>query len=778
MINGCKLALALLFFFFIQCLEAKTTLVHNQQQLTEALSKAEPGDTVLLSKGDWKDVKLVIKGNGTISKPIVVKAESEGKTFIKGSSNLKIGGSFMVVDGLYFTEGSSPANNIIEFRINNDLLANNCRLTNCVISNFSKPERFNTDSWIVLWGKNNRIDHCTIGDKLNGGTTLIVNLDDERSQDNHHSIDSNFFNGRSRLGSNGGEMIRVGVSRYSLTSSKTNIHHNFFYQCNGEVEVISVKSGENNISRNVFYECEGGLVLRHGPNNIVEGNIFIGNNKPYTGGVRIINPGHKVYNNLFIDLQGERFRSALGVLNGVPNSALNRYFQVKDADIHHNTFINSKSIIFGAGKDAERTLAPENVSFHHNYIQATTKKLYEDANKNGGIHFSDNLYSGTATPQAGFKHATPAQYFDKVFRGVNIHIPKTSVGANLQSLDWIDEQQAGASWLVTTNRTTNTATVYKLASADSKNIQKVITAMHDGDILELPDAKTYEINDAIIIDKKLTVRSSGDASKPELVNVSEKSLPAFFVIENGGDLKLDGIRFNSAYKSFGDVQSAITTTTKPMNSHYNLDVNNCEFYNFNEGNYACIKATRSTYADEVIIRNSVFRNNSGSAIDFSAEKEDKGIYNVERLIIDNCVFTNHLSTAINVYRGGNDESTTGPTVIINQCTFNEVDNREQGCVIKLLGVQTASVINSVFYKSGAGGRSIWFEEMSWDDLTVDYCSFYQSGRIGSFYNKVQGRHIYHEQPQLTAPASGNYNLKKGSSLSNKSSKTGSLGAVL
>ncbi len=51
---------------------------------------------------------------------------------------------------------------------------------------------------------------------------------------------------------------------YALTASRTNIHHNYFERCSGEVEIVSIKSGDNQINNNTFYECEGGLVLRHG----------------------------------------------------------------------------------------------------------------------------------------------------------------------------------------------------------------------------------------------------------------------------------------------------------------------------------------------------------------------------------------------------------------------------------------------------------------------------------------------------------------------------------
>jgi poly(beta-D-mannuronate) lyase len=745
--------------------------------LPSMVSKAKPGDTIRIPDGEYANAQLVLTGKGEAGKPIVIMATTPGEVLLTKNSYLKLGGEYLEVNGLRFTDGFAAQGAVIEFRKNNDQLANHCRVTQCSIDNYSKPERFNTDSWIVFWGKHNRIDHCTIGDKLNGGTTLIVNLDDERSQDNFHSIDSNYFNGHSRLGSNGGETIRVGVSRYSLTSSQTQIHHNLFERCNGEVEIISIKSGDNVISRNTFYECEGGLVLRHGSKNIIEGNIFIGNNKLYTGGVRVINPGHKVYNNLFLDLAGERFRSAFSVLNGVPNSALNRYYQVKDAEIHHNTFINSKSIVFGAGKDAERTLPPENVSFHHNYIYTTGKQLFEDANKNGGVKFTSNVFSGSAKAEIGFTKQNTLNYYDRKFRSHSFRIPtnKTS-GADVASLDWIDADHAGASWFTKPIYGETPGTVYKISSEQVRDIQKAIASFDREGVIELQPG-LYRLTEPINIDKDITFIVA-NGKKAEFVNTSEKSLAAFFIIQNGGSLNVNDLRFNSACESYGDVQSAISTTTKAMNKHYSLRVNNCEFYNFGESGFSCIKGTKSTYADEVLVMNSIFRNNSGTAIDFSAEKEDKGIYNVEVLKVENCVFANLLSTAINVYRGGNDESTTGPTVMIDQCTFSEVDNREQGCVVKLLGVQTASITNSIFNQSGAGGRVIWFEEMSWDDLKVDYCNFFKSGRVGSFYNKVLGTHTYNLQPVFINKTAFDFKLRPNSPLINKSSKGKHLGANL
>ncbi|MDB5191608.1 MAG: hypothetical protein JWQ96_1171 [Segetibacter sp.] len=691
-----------------------------------------------------------------------------------GNSFLKLGGEYLEVSGFHFTDGYTKDAPVIEFRENNQTLANNCRVTNFVIDNYSKPERFETDSWIVFWGKNNRLDHSNIGDKLNGGTTLIVNLDDERSRQNYHSIDSNFFAGRQRLGSNGGETIRVGVSRYSLTPSNTKIAYNYFEHVNGEVEIISIKSGNNHVYKNTFYECEGGVVLRHGSKNVIESNLFIGNNKPYTVGIRVINPGHKVFNNLLVECAGERFRSAFGVLNGVPNSLINRYYQVTDADIYNNSFINCNSLLFGAGKDAERTLAPKDVTFTKNFISTKGNKLFEDANKDGGITFANNTYKANGvTATKGF---TATKTTEVTWNGLKVSVPADKTGADLSTLTRMTENNTGASWYKPAARKPSTPETFNVTAAQSKELRSIVAKAKDGDVIVLsPSDVPYELEKEISINKSLTIKVA-DGKKVEFVNVSEKSLPSFITIENGGNLTVSGIKFNGAYKSYGDVNAGIATSAKkPMNQHYGLVVNNCEFYNYNEGSQSGIKATKSTLADLVSVNNCLFRNISGTGIDFSAEKEDKGIYNVERIEVRNTAFSNILGTAIVVYRGGNDESTTGPSVLIDHCVFNEVNNMEQGSVVKLLGAQEATVTNSIFNRSGQGGRTIWFEENSWDKLKVDYTNFYNAGRVQSFYNKVLGKNIYKSDPGFVNPATYNFTLKSSSVLLNKSSKGKPLG---
>ena len=75
-----------------------------------------------------------------------------------------------------------------------------------------------------------------------------------KSQDNHNRIDHNYFGERKRLGSNGGETLRVGTSTYSLVPANTTIEDNYFERCNGEVEAMSIKATNCIIRRNAFFE--------------------------------------------------------------------------------------------------------------------------------------------------------------------------------------------------------------------------------------------------------------------------------------------------------------------------------------------------------------------------------------------------------------------------------------------------------------------------------------------------------------------------------------------
>ncbi len=150
------------------------------------------------------------------------------------------------------------------------------------------------------------------------------------------------------------------------------------------------------------------------------------------------------------------------------------------------------------------------------------------------------------------------------------------------------------------------------------------------------------------------------------------------------------------------------------------------------------------------ILTALFNNISGDVINIAAEKEDKGIYNAEYVIFKNCLFNKILIGAIDVYRGGNDESTTGPYFIMDHCTFNEVANVELGYVVRLNGVQYSKITNTIFNNSGRAGRTIKFEDYGWTKNSVNYINAYQAGRIESFYPNIIGKQVMNVKPQFVS----------------------------
>ena len=278
----------------------KDIKVKNLAELRSAIKSSSAGDNIILANGTWKDAEIKFYGKGTKENPIVLKAETPGKVFIEGVSNLKLAGSYLEVRDLYFKNGYTPSNSVIQFKINNDSIANNCKVTQCVIEEFTQPDRDVSDHWVEFWGRHNELSNNYITGKSNFGPTVRVFLDGNEHVNNYHQIVNNHFGPRPRKGGPHGETIQIGDSETSMTPSYTNVENNLFDRCNGEVEIISSKSNFNEFKKNVFFESEGSLVLRHGNYAKIDGNVFIGNDtSDQMGGIRIINTGHWITNNYF-----------------------------------------------------------------------------------------------------------------------------------------------------------------------------------------------------------------------------------------------------------------------------------------------------------------------------------------------------------------------------------------------------------------------------------------------------------------------------------------------
>ena len=344
------------------------TLVHNVAEFKEAVSRARPGDTIVLANGTWTDADLVFDADGVEGDSITVRAETPGRVILNGNSTLRIGGSYLKVEGLWFHRGALERGHVIAFRT--DRPAHHSRLTETAVTEYNPANWLVQYKWISLYGTHNRVDHCYIAGKTHDGATLVVWLEDPPNDaPNYHRIDHNTFGPRPPLGKNGGETIRIGTSHRSMQDSHTVVEYNLFDRTDGEHEIISNKSGRNTYRGNTFSGARGALTLRHGNAALVTGNYFFGYGNGGTGGVRIIGEDHQVTDNYFEQLGGDSSRAALSIMNGIPDSPLNRYFQVKRAVVANNTWKDARvAILYGLGADTEKSLEPEGVLFRDNVI--------------------------------------------------------------------------------------------------------------------------------------------------------------------------------------------------------------------------------------------------------------------------------------------------------------------------------------------------------------------------------------------------------------------------
>ena len=102
---------------------AKDYFVDNKQAYTDIAQDLKAGDTVILKNGTWTDFEILFQGQGTETSPIQLTAQTKGKVFLTGQSNLRLAGEYLHASGLVFKNGYTPTSAVIEFRRNKNELA-------------------------------------------------------------------------------------------------------------------------------------------------------------------------------------------------------------------------------------------------------------------------------------------------------------------------------------------------------------------------------------------------------------------------------------------------------------------------------------------------------------------------------------------------------------------------------------------------------------------------------------------------------------------------------
>jgi poly(beta-D-mannuronate) lyase len=725
---------------FSSCKEKviKETLVSNIEEYKLAIENAKPGAVIILKNGVWKDVQIKLTGNGTKENPITLKAETAGKVFIEGISNLEIAGTYLDVSGLYFRNGYTPTKNVIAFRTNEDKVANYCSVTNCVILDYNQLQRDKDDLWVQLYGTHNTLANCYIAGKTNGGPTVRVDLKGNQSIRNYHQIVNNHFGPRPRKGGARGETIQLGSSFTSMSPSNTTIANNLFEECNGEVEIISSKTNFNLIKNNVFYKSEGSVVTRHGNYATIDGNYFIGDGKNNQfGGIRIVNTGHRIINNYFYNIIGENFRSPLAVMNGIPKSPLNRYNQVTDIVVAYNTYVNCKSPWqFGVGTNlAQKDVLPKSeirsaralrsvVANNIIYNKIGDKNIIIEHDKADGVKFKNNIINNQEVDFGDTKRIK-ANKFELTKIGDNIYIPKVksdlaiykgfgfetitqdlfgnsrtssnSIGATVQGElkdpAILDKSKYGTNWFsnVIEAKEVTTHTVTK-----AEELQTTINAASNGDIIALNEG-VFTIDKSLVIDKTITIQSS--TNKKALIVFSGEANSPLFALNPKGKLTVTNLSLKGNSKNY-----AFASLKENMSNHFGLSVSDVEVNDFNY----VLKAYKQSFSEEITFENSSITN-CENGIELSEETNDRGDYNTEYLTINNCKFNNVKQNVIDYYRGGYDESTIGGNLLVSNSTFTNCGSKEKN---KML-LNHRGIVNVNITKNTFKNNKVQFVSILW-----------------------------------------------------------------
>ncbi|WP_124980271.1 polysaccharide lyase 6 family protein [Nonlabens xiamenensis] len=742
--------------WFVLCFafaKAQNIPVNNAQELKQAIKKSQPGDTIVMKDGQWKDVNIKFKAMGTSEKPIVLRSQTPGEVKLTGSSTLRLGGDYLEVHGLWFDGGDPGDSHVIRFEADSDTPARYSRVTNCAVINVGPQQRDLTSYYVSLHGKGNRLDHCVFQGKLNKGPVVAVRL--KESVDNQHQIDHNYFGERIPLGFNGGETIRIGTSQYSKQSSKTIVENNFFEKCNGEIEIISIKSANNIVRNNLILESEGTITLRHGDYNLVEGNLIIGNNNPNTGGIRMINKGNIVQNNIIIGVKGDGYRAPLCIMNGIPNAELNEYDQVIDGVMQNNTIVNSSPVSLAINTRDNATAAPENTVFANNLFYSTERNMaLEVVGDISGIRIEGNIvnptliqdHDGVSSVQYNMEEPNgipvPSRTDDEKLAGVTTK-PKVRVDASGTFRSQIRAgavvpgnpkpplaltSQAGVSYLKISdlrNMDQDIQPVEVKIAPGEKTLEKAIKNSVGPTTILLEEGE-YLLTKGNKLSNELTIKGAGRGKSIIKVSPNAENAPQYmFRMEGAPSLSLDNLTLVGSHQT-GAVKYAISSPNGTGNVPYSLFLDQVDILDFtNTDGGAVFKAYEGTKADTISIKNSRIKN-AYRGLNLSYQKDGVGKYNAEYIYLYNSSFADIEEFAINYLRTGEEPGSSGGNLLIDHCVFYRVDDSPKGRIIEVRGIQNAMIRNSVIDNSRATTSIV---HLKGENQKIQHTVVYNSGRV-------------------------------------------------
>ncbi|MDD4971482.1 MAG: chondroitinase-B domain-containing protein [Paludibacter sp.] len=404
-----------------------TRTVSTVTQFKDALAAMNPGDTVLVLDGTYNLGGLKVTKGGSALKPILVRSKNLYGAKITGPTYFNLSyQSYVTYEGFDINVDAGSTIFKMEGCSNVRITRNWLRMPTITDTQTSK--------WVTigdLWDSeicnshDNRFDHNLFDGKFDQGAWLVIDGSHGTvpAISQHDRIDHNIFRNNTPRVTNEKETIRIGVSDLCKLDAYTVVENNLFEDCDGDPEIVSLKSCKDTVRYNTFRRCVGTVSLRQGNNSVVEGNFFFGENKTTLfgtetigcGGVRIYGMNHKIINNYFEGLTGDKWDAACTITNGdVTNasSSNSSHFLAENVVFAFNTLVNNKSNIeVGFDNNGAYGLAPKSNILANNIVVGPVNpfiKYYSTASLTG-VSFQNNLMYPTGSATLGLTGTTDAQ---------------------------------------------------------------------------------------------------------------------------------------------------------------------------------------------------------------------------------------------------------------------------------------------------------------------------------------------------------------------------------
>ncbi|TZF85898.1 T9SS type A sorting domain-containing protein (plasmid) [Pedobacter sp. BS3] len=386
-----------------------------------------PGDIIEVADGTYNLSSVKITRSGCQKRPIIIRAQHQGQAIFNGSTAFVLESiQYVTLQGFSFQSEN----------IGTGIKLQNSSYTRITGNNFAIKEN-SSCNWVYigdtfgstepLKSGHNLIDHNVFDGKTQPGKYIVLD-GNINQQSQYDTIRYNLFKNNGPRVANEKESIRIGVSALSKSSGFTVVEYNLFQDCDGDPEIVSVKSCDNMVRYNTFQRCLGTVCLRQGERSVVEGNYFFGEGKTaiFTdedsgssstigcGGVRVYGRGHKVINNYFEGLTGDRWDAACTITNGdVTNSStsLSDHYLPEDLVFAFNTLVNNKSNVeIGFDNGGKYSKYPINCQIANNIVVANANPIIKSYSTSAlaGVSFSNNIMYPTGTASIGIS-ATSSQ---------------------------------------------------------------------------------------------------------------------------------------------------------------------------------------------------------------------------------------------------------------------------------------------------------------------------------------------------------------------------------